>query len=253
MNQSRDNISSMLGKIVDIKVDRPLGSVHPKHPNIIYPVNYGYIPGTQSGDGEEIDVYLLGVKEPVEAYTCKIIGIVYRENDVEDKLIAAPVEMQFHQAELAATVQFQEQYYKTKIDALYHKSCGVILYRRVADGVEYLLLWQTCGTWSVPKGHIEPGETETEAALREVWEEVGIRVEALDDFYGEVNYTLGNLIEKKVALFAAEIDMENTELEISPDEILEYRWVTAGEAKALLYPGYSAIFDQLEAQLKHEA
>ncbi len=79
MKQSRSNISSMLGTIVTIQVDHPLGSVHPKHPNIIYPVNYGYIPGTQSGDGEELDVYLLGVNEPVKEYTCRIVGIVYRK------------------------------------------------------------------------------------------------------------------------------------------------------------------------------
>lgn len=254
MKQSRINISSMLGTMVTMKVDRPLGSVHPKHPNIIYPVNYGYIPGTESGDGEEIDVYLLGVDRPVEEYTCRIIGIVYRENDVEDKLIAAPVGMQFHQAELAAAVAFQEKYYQTKIDAMYHKSCGVILYRRVDhkqdNGIEYLLLWQTCGTWSVPKGHIEAGETEAETALREVWEEVGIKVEALDDFYGEVHYTLGNLIEKKVALFAAETGAEP---QISPSEIQDYRWVTAREAKMLLYPGYSAVLDALEEKLSIEA
>lgn len=253
MNQSRDNISSMLGKIVDIKVDRPLGSVHPKHPHIIYPVNYGYIPDTQGGDGEEMDVYLLGVKEPVEAYTCRVIGIVYRENDVEDKLIAAPVGMQFHQAELAAAVQFQEQYYKTKIDAMYHKSCGVILYRRVEStpdnkvGIEYLLLLQKGSrTWSPPKGHAECGETETETAVREVREEVGIQLESLDDFCMKVRYSISEAREKTVVLFAAEIDTENTEPQISPDEILEYRWVTAEEAKALLYPGYSTIFDRLE-------
>lgn len=143
MKQSRSKISSMLGKIVTIKVDRPLGSVHPKHPNIVYPVNYGYIPSTESGDGEELDVYLLGVDRPVQEYTCRIIGIVYRKNDVEDKLIAAPVGMEFHQAELATAVAFQEKYYQTKIDALYHKSCGVVLYRRTAKGIEYLRRKQT--------------------------------------------------------------------------------------------------------------
>ncbi len=249
MKQSRSNISSMLGKIVTIQVDRPLGSVHPKHPNIIYPINYGYIPGTKSGDGEEIDVYLLGVDMPVEEYTCRIIGIVYRKNDVEDKLIAAPVGMDFHQAELAAAVDFQEKYYQTKIDALYHKSCGVVLYRRTANEIEYLLLKQAGDTWSVPKGHMEQGETEVETALREVWEEAGIKVENLDDFYGEVNYTIGNLIKKKVALFAAETDAEP---QISPSEILEYRWATAEEAKMLLYLGYDAVLDKLEKKLSDE-
>ena len=97
-------------------IDRPIGSVHPKHPDLIYPVNYGYIPDVMGGDGEELDVYLLGVDEVVSEFTCKIIGIIHRENDVEDKLVAAPDGMVFSQAEIAAAVQFQERYYKTKVE-----------------------------------------------------------------------------------------------------------------------------------------
>lgn len=78
-----------LGKTVDIKIDRPAGSIHPKYPDLTYPVNYGYIPGVFGGDGEELDVYLLGVDVPVEEYTARIIGIVHRHDDVEDKLVAA--------------------------------------------------------------------------------------------------------------------------------------------------------------------
>ena len=60
---------SYLGKTVDIVIDRPLGSVHPEHTDIVYPVNYGYIPGTESGDGEALDVYLPGVGVPVRDFT----------------------------------------------------------------------------------------------------------------------------------------------------------------------------------------
>ncbi len=108
------------------------------------------------------------------------------------------------------------------------------------------MLLQTCRTWSVPKGHMEQGETEEETALREVFEEVGIKVESLDDFCEEVHYTIGNLIEKRVALFAAETGAEP---QISPSEIQEYRWATAEEAKALLYSGYGAVLDKLEGKM----
>ena len=47
-----------LGKEVDVKMDRPMGSKHPKW-GFVYPVNYGYIPNTISGDGEELDAYVL--------------------------------------------------------------------------------------------------------------------------------------------------------------------------------------------------
>ena len=104
-------VHSYLGKTVAIKIDRPMGSAHPKHPGLIYPVNYGYIPNVFSADGEELDVYLLGVDAPVKIYTARIIGIVHRHNDVEDKLVAAPEGCHFDPAEIAAAVHFQEQYY----------------------------------------------------------------------------------------------------------------------------------------------
>lgn len=111
-------VKSYLGKTVDIKIDRPKGSVHPKHPDMVYPVNYGYIPNVFSADGEELDVYLLGVNVPVSEYTAHVIGIVHRINDVEDKLVAAPVGITFTKEEIAKAVQFQEQYYDIEIETL---------------------------------------------------------------------------------------------------------------------------------------
>lgn len=115
-------VFSYLGKTVTIRIDRPAGSIHPKHPGLVYPINYGYIPGVFGGDGEELDVYLLGVKRPVEEYTCRIIGIVHRQDDVEDKLVAAPAGVLFDQKEIAQAVRFQERYYTTKIECLGDKS-----------------------------------------------------------------------------------------------------------------------------------
>jgi inorganic pyrophosphatase len=71
-----------LGKELYIKIDRPFGSKHRKH-GFIYPINYGYVPNTISGDGEELDAYLLGVFEPVDDYNGKCIAIIHRTNDNE--------------------------------------------------------------------------------------------------------------------------------------------------------------------------
>ena len=81
---------SMLGKIVKVTVDRPMGSFHPKHKNLYYPVNYGYIEGIPAPDGEEQDVYILGVNRPVKEFTGRIIAVVLRSDDVEEKWVAAP-------------------------------------------------------------------------------------------------------------------------------------------------------------------
>ena len=109
-------VKSYLGKTVNIKIDRPIGSIHPKHPGLAYPINYGYIPNVFGGDGEELDVYLLGIDVPVEEYTARIIGIVHRHNDVEDKLVAAPEGLNFNQNKISEAVHFQEQYYESEIE-----------------------------------------------------------------------------------------------------------------------------------------
>jgi len=114
----QEDISAYLGKIVTVMVDRPLGSRHPRHLDIQYPVNYGYIPGILGGDGEPQDVYLLGVYTPVEQYTAQIIALVHRENDVEDKLVAAPAGVLFSVEEILEQIKFQEQYFQTWIQLL---------------------------------------------------------------------------------------------------------------------------------------
>ncbi len=116
-NERKSLVRGYLGKRIEIKIDRPIGYIHKKGAKVLnYPINYGYIPGIIGGDGEELDVYLLGVSEPVESFVCSVIAIVFRENDVEDKLVAAPEGMCFTKEEIESTVYFQEKYYKTQIE-----------------------------------------------------------------------------------------------------------------------------------------
>ena len=103
--------SDYIGKIISIKIDREFGTKHPKH-GFIYPVNYGYVPNTTSGDGEELDAYLLGVYEPVEEYTGKCIAIIHRTNDDDDKLIVVPEEKEYTDDQIDALTEFQEQYFE---------------------------------------------------------------------------------------------------------------------------------------------
>lgn len=119
ISQRHAQVESYLGKTVKIEIDRPIGYVHHKgEKTLVYPINYGYIPGVLGGDGEELDVFLLGVDEPVSTYEGRIIGIVYRADDVEDKLVMAPDGVSFTAEEIARAVYFQEKYYKTTIRAL---------------------------------------------------------------------------------------------------------------------------------------
>lgn len=108
------NNINYLDKILEVKIDRPLGSKHPKH-GFIYPVNYGYIPNTISGDGEELDCYVLGIHEPIEIFKGKCIAIIHRLNDNDDKLIIAPENKSFSNNEIRVLTEFQEQYFKSEI------------------------------------------------------------------------------------------------------------------------------------------
>ena len=105
----------MIGSIVKVIVDRPLGSYHPKHQDIYYSVNYGYIPGVIAPDGEEQDAYILGINEPVRESVGKVIAILHRFDDVEEKWVVAPENMSFSPEEIMAQVAFQEQYFHTEI------------------------------------------------------------------------------------------------------------------------------------------
>lgn len=111
MNQSL----KYLNQIVKVKIDRPLGSVHPKY-DFKYSVNYGFIPNTVSGDGEEIDVYVLGVNKPVENFEGKCIAIIHRTSDNDDKLIVIPKDRtDISDKEIKQATYFQEQYFQSEI------------------------------------------------------------------------------------------------------------------------------------------
>jgi inorganic pyrophosphatase len=104
--------------IVTVIVDRPMGSAHPQHPDMIYPINYGYLPDTLAPDGEPEDAYIMGVEVPVNTFAGHIIAQIHRENDIEDKWVVAPQGCCFTEDEIRTATHFQEQFFKTKIRLL---------------------------------------------------------------------------------------------------------------------------------------
>ena len=106
--------SDYLNKEVEVVIDRKLGAMHPKH-NFTYMLNYGYIPNTISGDGEELDAYVVGCFEPIEKFKGIVIAYIKRINDDDDKLIVAPKGKNYTDDQIIALTEFQEQYFKSKI------------------------------------------------------------------------------------------------------------------------------------------
>ena len=249
--ERKAQVKSYLGKTVRIEIDRPIGYVHRKERySLTYPINYGFIPGVIGGDGEELDVYLFGVDVPVTEYTAKIIGIVHRRDDVEDKLVAAPEGMKFTEHEIAEAVRFQEKYYDTRSEALFEKSCGAVLYTEKHGEVRYLLIKpRHCGSVGFPKGHVEVGESEKETAVREVWEETSITADIIDGHRWETSYTMPNGKIKTVVYFLGrygeETPVHNGSFEESEYLVLPYdaalAELTFEETKEVLRAAHSII------------
>lgn len=107
--------SSVIGSFVTVTIDRPMGSLHPEHRDIYYPINYGYVEGVKAPDGEWQDAYILGVYEPVKSFTGKVIAVSHRLDDIEDKWVVCPENESFSKKEIAEKTAFQEKFFKTEI------------------------------------------------------------------------------------------------------------------------------------------
>ena len=115
-------IRSMLGKTAEIVIDRPVGHTHvTKGITLHYTINYGFLPGVIGGDGEEQDVYILGITEPLSRFRGRIIGAIRRQDDNEDKLVAAPEGMVFTRQQIREQTHFVEKYFSSTVESLFEE------------------------------------------------------------------------------------------------------------------------------------
>lgn len=103
-----------IGSTIQVKIDRPLNSKHPKY-GFVYPVNYGFVPNTVSGDGEELDCYVLGMNKPIEHFEGRCIAVIHRIKDDDDKLVVIPEGETYTDEEIRKLTNFQEQYFESEI------------------------------------------------------------------------------------------------------------------------------------------
>ena len=231
MDYRNQLIRDLIGTSVHIVVDRPIGYLHG---DITYPINYGYIPGLIAGDGEEQDAYILGISEPIEEFDGLVIAAVRRNNDCEDKLVVAPIGKTYHQGQIAEAVHFQEQYFDTRIISCFEKSCGVLPYRITNGQQEFLLVFESFSKcWSLPKGHMEAGETEAQTALRELFEETGLTARLDLSRSASVEYPVSAAVRKQVVFYLGEVMGEP---KVPAREIDQYIWVTAESLTDYLFP-----------------
>ena len=223
-------IADTIGKCVHVVVDRPIGY---QHGDIVYSINYGYVPGIFAADGEEQDAYILGVSEPVAEFDGQVVAAIRRKNDCEDKLVVASAGTVYHQGQIAEAVRFQEQYFVSTIDSLFRKSCGVIPFQQNGGERKYLILLQTNNCWSFPKGHMEAGESEEETALRELREETGLHARLIAGKKAVSEYDIPPCTRKQVVLFLGEVEGN---IMLQEAKVQNYKWVKAEALHAYLHP-----------------
>lgn len=252
----RQQIEAYLGKTVQIVVDRPMGSCHPTYEDMVYPVNYGYLPGVVGGDGEAQDAYLLGVDAPVGEYTGKVIAIIYRQDDKEDKLVVAPEGMLFTKQQILDAIDFQERYFHTKIKLDISQRPMVRFYRNdpnapkttmpthlganaiiTCDGKLLLEKRRDSETWGLVGGGVKKTETTKQAITREIYEELGLRIEPKQlkklAVYGEPGriaaYRDGSIWQMVVVIFGLELEhMPNMHISAESKDL---RFFTKEEVK----------------------
>ena len=111
MDIQQMDYSGIIGQTVCGTIDRPFGSAHPRHPDMIYPINYGYVDGVLAGDGAEQDVYVFGAAKPIHSFTGKVVAVLHRLNDCEDKWIVSADGKVPDKNEILQSIDFQEQYF----------------------------------------------------------------------------------------------------------------------------------------------
>lgn len=242
MTERRKRMESFLGTAVHVEIDRPLGF---RHGSLTYPINYGYLPGIPGGDGEDQDAYVLDVEQPLAAFDGEVIGAILRKDDREDKLIVAPTGHRLHQAQITEAVHFVEQYFDSHVISLFYKSCGILPWRQTEGRREYLMVYESFSQcWSLPKGHMEPGETEEQTALRELFEETSLTAQLDTSHRTVIEYPTSSKSRKQVVFFPGQVSGTPKHRE---GEIEILRWVSAGELSDYLFPDtFAAIAPLLE-------
>lgn len=229
-DSERESTVSYLGRVLTVFVEKSPGK--------------NRCPAAYSGffrkGSFRMRIYVVGIhKSPGPSFTGRVIGLIYdKRTDTHphhrpDAMVLAPASQKLNQAEIAERIFTEADSEKHRIEPLYHKSCGAIVYRRGAEGLEFLVLnEQHSDKWGFPKGHMERGESEHETAKREILEEAGFTPEFLTGFREEIHYRISATGEKSVVYFLSEYDGPIT---VRPNEIAAYAWIKLDVARQYLH------------------
>ena len=247
-----------------VTIDRPMGSAHPEYPALVYPINYGYIDGITGGDGEPQDAYVIGVDTALDEFYGRLIAVIHRKDDIEDKWVIAPDGLSFNKQQIEDLVYFAEQYYDSYVEMLddelwdaydanerllgycvprsmaksldegvYHVVVGVytvmpdnrLLITQRSKNKTYAMKWEVTG------GSILAGEKPVEGAARELLEETGIKqpLDAFTEIYRYIDY-------KKHAIYHIYLTKvkRDVKIHLQYGETIDYRFLEYNELKEFI-------------------
>lgn len=212
----------MLGRFVKVRVTSPMNSFN-KRFGYRYKLNYGIIEGGKTAKNVVQGAYIMGINHPVRNFDGRVIASIRRFGGKGLVWVVAPKSTRFIIHDVKKAIDFAEGRNGYNIECLYESSCGAVVFRQEGNQKKILLIRnKRSAHWGFPKGHIEPGETNEETAIREVLEETGLHIKILPDFIQSSEYTIQGKIEKSVVIFLAETTEKEYKLQI--EEIEECGW-----------------------------
>lgn len=238
----------MLGKYAKVRVTRAMHSVDPEK-GFKYGLNFGAVEGICTSSGGVMMAYIMGIDHPVKSFDGRIIGIVHHKSG-EDILVVSPKSKRFIVNEIEQAVSFAEKPETYTLDCLYERSCGAVVFNgKGAERTFLLIKNKRSAHWGFPKGHVEKGESFEETALREVFEETGLKVKLIPEFASRSDYTIQGKVEKNVTIFLAKSDTRDVVLQ--EEEIENSVWLSYTEAmKTLKFENDKSILKKAYAFLQ---
>lgn len=238
----------MLGKFVKVRVTSPMHSYNSRF-GFKYELNYGIMEGCKTRKNTVQFAYIMGINHPVRNFDGRVIAVVRRYAGKGVVWVVAPKSTRYIVNDIREAINFAEGRIGYNIECLYESSCGAVIFREESNEKKFLLIRnRRSAHWGFPKGHIEPGETKEETAIREAYEETGLKIEILPDFVMNSEYTIQGKIEKSVSIFLARTNQ--TEYVLQEEEIEECGWYSFEEAMDVLnYENDKTILDKAGAYI----
>ena len=222
----------MLGKFVKVRVTSPMNSFNSRF-GFKYQLNYGIMEGCKTRKNTVQFAYIMGINHPVRNFDGRVIATVKRNGGKGIVWVVAPKSTRFIVNDIRPAIDFAEGRIGYTIDCLYEGSCGAVVFNEEKGERQFLLIRnRRSAHWGFPKGHIEPGETKEETAIREVLEETGLNIEIVPGFVKNSKYIIQGKIEKSVSIFLG----KTTEFDykLQEEEIEECGWYTYNDALRIL-------------------